>query len=151
MKRLKIYLSGIVQGVGFRPFVYRLAKELGLKGFVLNDTTGVEIEVEGGKELLDRFLYRLNSEKPPLARIYSQRIEFSEPIGYTDFEIRESGGGKEKDALVPPDITTCEDCLRELFDPADRRYMYPFINCTNCGPRFTIIESLPYDRPATTM
>ncbi|RLJ70787.1 hydrogenase maturation carbamoyltransferase HypF [Hydrogenivirga caldilitoris] len=151
MKRLRIRLNGTVQGVGFRPFVYRIAKELGLKGYVLNDSFGVEIEAEGKKELLDTFLKRLNEEKPPLARIYSQEIEFLEPLGYTDFEIRESKEEGKKEVLILPDIATCEDCLRELFDPKDRRYLYPFINCTNCGPRFTIIEKLPYDRPNTTM
>lgn len=151
MKKLRIRLNGTVQGVGFRPFVYRIAKELGLKGYVLNDSFGVEIEVEGKKELLDTFLKRLNEEKPPLARIYSQEIEFTEPAGYTDFEIRESKGEGKKEVLILPDIATCEDCLKELFDPKDRRYLYPFINCTNCGPRFTIIERLPYDRPNTTM
>ncbi len=151
MKRLKIHLNGTVQGVGFRPFVYRIAKELGLKGYVLNDSFGVEIEVEGEKENLDRFLLKLNQEKPPLAHIYSQHIEFLEPIGYKDFEIRKSEGSGEKEVLILPDIATCDECLKELFDLRDRRHFYPFINCTNCGPRFTIIEKLPYDRPNTTM
>ena len=151
MKRLRVKLVGAVQGVGFRPFVYRVAKELNLKGYVLNDPSGVEIEVEGEKENLDLFLKRLHAEKPPLARIYSQEIEFLPPAGYQDFEIKKSLEKGEKEVVVLPDIATCEDCLRELFDPNDRRYLYPFINCTNCGPRFTIIEKLPYDRKNTTM
>ncbi len=151
MRRARVKLKGAVQGVGFRPFVYRIAKELGLKGYVINDSKGVEIEVEGEEELLHRFLLRLSEEKPPLARIYSREVLFLEPAGYKDFEIRKSDEKGEKEVLILPDISTCEDCLRELFDPKNRRYRYPFINCTNCGPRFTIIEKLPYDRKNTTM
>lgn len=151
MRRLKVKLRGAVQGVGFRPFVYRLAKSLGLKGYVINDSKGVEIEVEGEEKELARFLLKLSKDKPPLARIYSQEILYLEPIGYSDFEIRKSKEEGEKEVLILPDIATCEDCLKELFDPSDRRYLYPFINCTNCGPRFTIIEKLPYDRKNTTM
>ncbi|RTZ61371.1 MAG: carbamoyltransferase HypF [Gammaproteobacteria bacterium] len=150
-KRAKISLKGLVQGVGFRPFVYRLATELNLKGFVLNDGKGVLIEVEGEADKVALFLKRLHTEKPPNARIISQELEFLSPKGYETFEIKSSQKGGETEALVLPDLATCEDCLRELFNPADRRYMYPFINCTNCGPRFTIIESLPYDRPNTSM
>ena len=149
--RLCLKISGAVQGVGFRPFVYRLAKELCLKGFVVNDTKGVYVEAEGSKERLEEFLLRLNTEKPPLARIHSLEFNFLEPAGYEDFEIRESAEVGSKEAFILPDMSTCEDCLFELFDPSDRRYLYPFINCTNCGPRFTIIENLPYDRPNTTM
>ncbi|WP_340695787.1 carbamoyltransferase HypF [Hydrogenobacter thermophilus] len=149
--RLKINLKGAVQGVGFRPFVYRIATELGLKGWVINDSSGVEIEVEGKEEVLQKFLLRLSEEKPPLSHIYSQEIEYLDDAGYNTFEIRKSKGEGRKEVLVLPDIATCDECLRELFDPADRRYLYPFINCTNCGPRFTIIEKLPYDRPHTTM
>ncbi len=149
MKRLRIELKGVVQGVGFRPFVYRLARECDLNGYVLNSSKGVEIEVEG--ERVEEFLRRLHEEKPPLARILFQSVEFLPLIGYTHFEIRESTDAQEKEVLILPDIATCEDCLRELYDPNDRRYLYPFINCTNCGPRFTIIEKLPYDRPNTTM
>lgn len=151
MRRLKVHIKGAVQGVGFRPFVYRLAKELGLKGFVINDTGGVYLEVEGEKKSLELFLLRLSSEKPPLARIHFLDFQFLEPEGYQGFEIRESSQFGEREAFILPDMATCEDCLRELFDPSDRRYLYPFINCTNCGPRFTIIERLPYDRPNTTM
>ena len=150
-KRLRVELKGAVQGVGFRPFVYRLAKELGLSGFVINDSRGVFIEVEGNEEDLISFLRLLHEKKPPLAHLFSQEITELPPKGYEDFEIRESEEEGEKEVFVLPDIATCEECLRELFDPKDRRYMYPFINCTNCGPRFTIIERLPYDRPNTTM
>ena len=151
LRRLRVHIKGAVQGVGFRPFVYRIAKELELKGFVINNSSGVYIEVEGEEERLNTFLLRLNREKPPLARVYSQEVQFLEPANYKDFEIRKSSEEGEKEVLVLPDIATCEDCLRELFDPKDRRYRYPFINCTNCGPRFTIIEKLPYDRENTTM
>ncbi|HIP98545.1 MAG TPA: carbamoyltransferase HypF [Aquifex aeolicus] len=150
-KRAKISLKGLVQGVGFRPFVYRLATALNLKGFVLNDGKGVLIEVEGNENKVALFLKRLHTEKPPNARIISQEFEFLPPKGYKNFEIKGSQRNGEREVLVLPDLATCEDCLTELFNPADRRYMYPFINCTNCGPRFTIIESLPYDRPNTSM
>ena len=149
MKRVRIELKGVVQGVGFRPFVYRLAKDCQLGGFVKNDGKGVYIEVEG--ERVEEFLKRLNLEKPPLARILFQQVEFLHPTGYKEFFIEESEESKAKEVLILPDIATCEDCLRELYDPKDRRYRYPFINCTNCGPRFSIVEKLPYDRPNTTM
>ncbi len=151
LERLCVSIKGAVQGVGFRPFVYRLAKELGLRGFVINDSRGVYIEVEGERRVLEEFLIKLNREKPTLARIHSVDFSFLQPAGYSDFEIKESSDTGQKEVFVLPDMSTCEDCLRELFDPSDRRYLYPFINCTNCGPRFTIIESLPYDRPNTTM
>jgi len=150
-KRLHITIRGAVQGVGFRPFVYRLATGMNLPGWVLNSSQGVFIEVEGGKQALDAFLLRIEKEKPD--RSFIQSLEFSilDPIGYTDFEIRHSDGAGEKSALILPDIATCPDCLREIFDPLNRRYLYPFTNCTNCGPRFTIIEALPYDRRNTSM
>ncbi len=151
MQRLRIALNGTVQGVGFRPFVYRTAKSLGLSGFVLNDTSGVTIEVEGAREKIDLFLRRLHTEKPPLAHIFYEETEFLPPAGYDKFSIRESGRSGTPEVLILPDISTCADCERELLDPSDRRHLYPFINCTNCGPRFTIIERLPYDRPNTTM
>ena len=140
-----------MQGVGFRPHVYRLAHEHELGGFVLNDERGVLIEVEGTEAELDRFRERLGAEAPPLARI--ERVSASEvsPAGERDFAIRESAGAGEAQALVSADMATCEDCLAELFDPADRRHRYPFTNCTNCGPRFTIVEDVPYDRRLTTM
>jgi hydrogenase maturation protein HypF len=149
--RLKyIKVRGIVQGVGFRPFVYRLAHEHGLAGWVLNTSSGVEIEVEGPEQGLRQFIDSLRKEAPPLAGIEDVRIEERPPEGFTSFEIRESLPD-EGYQLISPDIATCRDCLREIFDPGDRRYRYPFTNCTNCGPRFTIIEGMPYDRPKTTM
>ena len=152
IRRVKIHLNGAVQGVGFRPFVYNLARSLGLKGYVLNDGFGVFIEIEGEPAAIDQFLVRLQTEKPPLAHIFSQEVEYlPEPAGYADFSIRRSNAETPKEVFILPDVTTCDACLKELFDPKDRRYRYPFINCTNCGPRFSIIESLPYDRPNTSM
>jgi len=147
-KHIRVY--GIVQGVGFRPFIYRLAKKYNLKGWVLNTSSSVEIEVEGEEDSIKAFINDIQTKKPPLARI--ERIE-TEDIHFNNFEdfiIKES---KEDSGyqLISPDIAVCSDCLRELFDPNDRRYRYPFINCTNCGPRFTIIEDIPYDRKNTTM
>ena len=150
-ERLKVIIRGAVQGVGFRPFVYRLATEMNLKGYVLNSSKGVFIEVEGESDLLKNFLLRLEKEKPSISIIQSLEYQILDLIGYTDFEIRKSEKEEETSALILPDIATCKDCLQELFDPNDRRYLYPFINCTNCGPRFTIIEMLPYDRPRTSM
>ncbi|HEX3718471.1 MAG TPA: carbamoyltransferase HypF [Verrucomicrobiae bacterium] len=150
-ERVKVVVRGAVQGVGFRPFVYRLATSIGLKGWVLNSARGVFIEAEGESARLREFTLRLTKEKPPLAIIQSLESTFLDPAGYSRFEIRESDGVGEKRALILPDIATCGDCLREIFDPHDRRYLYPFTNCTNCGPRFSIIESLPYDRANTSM
>jgi hydrogenase maturation protein HypF len=147
--RMKLEIIGAVQGVGFRPFVYRLAKELDLRGWIINTPEGVKIEVEG--ENLDVFLKRLQEEKPPLAYIYSISFEYAEEVGYADFEIKESNLEGKREVFILPDVGTCDECLKEVFDPKDRRYMYPFTNCTHCGPRFTIIEKLPYDRPNTTM
>src|SRR5262245_1740831 len=149
--RLRVVIRGAVQGVGFRPFVYRLATELGLKGWVNNSPGGVQIEVEGERGQLDSFLLRLEREKPPRSFIQSLESWLLDPKGYTDFEIRESDSCGEKRALVLPDIAVCSDCLSEILDTDNRRYRYPFTNCTNCGPRFSIIESLPYDRANTTM
>ena len=150
LRRAQVRVEGTVQGVGFRPYVYRLAGDLGLAGFVLNDARGVLLEVEGDDTAVERFLARLASEVPPLASIERLEAEDREPIGHRGFEIVESQGGVP-DAQVSPDTATCADCLRELFDPADRRFRYPFTNCTNCGPRFTIVRGVPYDRPLTTM
>ncbi len=150
-KRLKLAVRGAVQGVGFRPFVFRLAEELQLKGWVNNSTAGVFIEVEGAPERLEQFFRRLETEKPPRSFIQSLESSWLDPTGYGAFEIRESESGGSKTALVLPDIATCPDCLHEIFEPNNRRYFYPFTNCTNCGPRFSIIESLPYDRPRTSM
>jgi hydrogenase maturation protein HypF len=149
--RMRIVIRGAVQGVGFRPFVYRLALEMGLPGWVNNTAQGVFIEVEGEPAQVDAFLLRLEAEKPPRAFIQSLEHALLDPVGFADFAIRESDGAGPKTALVLPDIATCPDCLREVLDPADRRYRYPFTNCTNCGPRFSIIRALPYDRPNTTM
>jgi hydrogenase maturation protein HypF len=149
--RRHVVVEGTVQGVGFRPFVHRLATELRLAGWVLNQMGGVEIEVEGPSSALDAFLAALRRDAPPLARVESVQVADVEPVGVTDFEIRASRAVEGEAQPVPPDTAMCADCLRELLDPHDRRYRYPFINCTNCGPRFTIIESLPYDRPRTTM
>ena len=149
--RLSIVIRGAVQGVGFRPFVYRLAAELNLTGWVMNSAQGVFIEAEGGKEALDRFLLKVQREAPPRASIQSFEFSFLDPIGFTSFEIRTSGASGPKSAFVLPDIAVCPECLHEIFDSANRRYRYPFTNCTNCGPRFTIIEALPYDRPNTSM
>lgn len=151
VQRLRLVIRGAVQGVGFRPFVYRLATELGLRGWVLNSVQGVFIELEGEPPTLQRFVKRLYVEKPPRASIQSMEQSVLEPVGYTGFEIRHSEHTGEKTTLILPDLATCPDCLREIFDPTNRRYRYPFTNCTNCGPRYSIIESLPYDRPNTTM
>jgi hydrogenase maturation protein HypF len=148
---MRIVIRGAVQGVGFRPFVYRLALDMGLPGWVNNTAQGVFIEVEGDPAQVGTFLLRLEAEKPPRAFIQSLEHALLDPAGFTDFAIRESDGAGPKTALVLPDIATCPDCLREVFDPTDRRYRYPFTNCTNCGPRFSIIRALPYDRPNTTM
>jgi hydrogenase maturation protein HypF len=146
-----VQIRGAVQGVGYRPFVYRLATELGLHGWVLNSASGVFIEVEGPRPLLEQFLLRLSREKPPRSFIQSLESSFLDPCGYSGFEIRESDGGGDKTALVLPDIATCPECLAEVFDRNNRRFLYPFTNCTICGPRFSIITALPYDRPSTTM
>ena len=134
--------------MGFRPFVYCLARRHELGGFVLNDGEGVLIEAEGGD--LEQFAADLVGEAPPLARIASLSAHAIEPLGETDFAIVASRA-RDGSALIPPDVATCDDCLHELFDPGDRRYRYPFVNCTQCGPRFTIVRSVPYDRRATTM
>jgi hydrogenase maturation protein HypF len=149
--RLRVQVRGAVQGVGFRPFVFRLAGEMGLCGWVNNTSGGVWIEVEGAPEELEEFLLRLEREKPPRAIIQGLEPVFLDPVGYAAFEIRHSEGTGEKTALVLPDIATCQDCLGEIFDPTNRRFRYPFTNCTHCGPRYSIIEALPYDRQRTTM
>ena len=155
---LKIHVTGIVQGVGFRPFVYRLAKRYVISGWVLNSADGVHIHAEGEDKLVDEFCLAISSEAPAAARV--EEIEMREvPLeSYTSFEIKTSedkktskAGASAGQTLISPDLATCEDCIRELFDTKDRRYRYPFINCTNCGPRFTIIGQLPYDRCYTSM
>jgi hydrogenase maturation protein HypF len=150
-ERARIIVHGAVQGVGFRPFTYRLATELGLCGWVLNSSQGVFIEVEGPRPALDQFLLRLEQDKPPRAIIQSLEPSFLDAAGYRQFEVRYGQDTGEKTALILPDIATCAACLGELVDPHNRRFGYPFITCTDCGPRFSIIESLPYDRANTSM
>lgn len=147
----RISVRGVVQGVGFRPFVYQLATKYGLNGWVCNTSEDVKIEVEGAKNTLQQFLHELQGQAPPLARIEGITITYHPPVSYRKFEIRHSITQEGKYQLVSPDIATCLACLNELLEPGDRRYRYPFTNCTNCGPRFTIIEDIPYDRPKTTM
>ena len=151
IQRQRIVIQGIVQGVGFRPFVYGQALRHNLGGFVLNDSQGVTIEVEGMLEALENFQHALRHEIPPLARVDSIVTEQVQPCHETAFTIAHSQAGNERQALISPDTATCDDCLQELFDPTNRRYGYPFINCTNCGPRFTIVQDVPYDRNKTTM
>ena len=146
-----IHITGIVQGVGFRPFVYNLAARLNLKGWVKNTSAGVEIEVDGEKDILDMFIQKLRDEAPALSSIDEFSASFRPANGFSSFEIRHSESVEGAFQPISPDVSICPDCLRELFDPSDRRYHYPFINCANCGPRFTIIKDIPYDRPKTTM
>jgi hydrogenase maturation protein HypF len=149
-----ILVTGIVQGVGFRPFIYRIAKRQQLRGFVRNRADAVvEITVEGEMPRIEAFLQSLNLEKPPLARLESVQVTYSEnEIGLIDFVIEKSSQERTKSgSVVPPDIAICDDCLKELRSPTDRRHSYFFITCTNCGPRYTTILGVPYDRPNTTM
>jgi len=149
--RKRVRVRGVVQGVGFRPFVYRLATEDHLAGFIGNDTDGVIIELEGPEPRIDSFLKRLTAETPPLARIDSVGLESLAPLGDATFRIIASEVHGRVSTGIPADAATCSDCLQELLDPVDRRYRYPFLNCTNCGPRFTITRRIPYDRPQTSM
>jgi len=149
-RRAKVEVEGIVQGVGFRPFVYRLALRFRLSGWVRNTGQGVQIEAEGEAEELEAFGRAVQEEAPPLAVISALRIEPIPLVGDSGFQILDSAKGA-KGGEVSPDCEVCDDCLAELFDPKNRRYLYPFINCTNCGPRYSIITGIPYDRPATTM
>ena len=150
-ERREISVRGIVQGVGFRPFVYALARRHGLVGLARNDAEGVRIEAEGARGELELFLRGLREEAPPLAVVESVAWSPLAVVGESDFRIEESREGVRRRALVSPDVATCDECLAEIFDPSDRRYRYPFTNCTNCGPRFTIARSVPYDRARTTM
>jgi hydrogenase maturation protein HypF len=150
-ERRAVLVQGVVQGVGFRPFVYRLALEEGLSGFVGNDTGGVTIEIEGPPERVEAFLIRLRTETPPLARIDSVAVCQIPATGASAFQIIASTSAGQVSTSIPADAATCPDCLRELLDPVDRRFRYPFLNCTNCGPRFTITRRIPYDRPQTSM
>ena len=149
-QRAKATIEGIVQGVGFRPFIYGLARRFDLKGYVSNTSAGVDLEVEGEPAAIEAFLAGVEAESPPLARITRVATQMLPPADYADFHIELSQAG-QRSALISPDVAICADCLRELFDPADRRYRYPFINCTNCGPRYTIIQDIPYDRRYTSM
>jgi hydrogenase maturation protein HypF len=149
--RRRIEVSGVVQGVGFRPYVYRLATDRRLTGNILNTSAGVTIEVEGAPVAVHDFITRLPNDAPRLAHITSVTVEEVPFIGEHDFQILASRGGEEPRVLISPDVAICDDCLRELFDPGDRRYRYPFINCTNCGPRYTIVRDIPYDRRFTSM
>ncbi len=151
MRGLSVHITGIVQGVGFRPFVYNLATKLNLNGWVKNTSAGVDIEVDGEQDVLDSFVKALRDEAPPLSQIDELTASPRPASGFTSFDIRHSESVDGAFQPIPPDVAICDDCLRELFDPNDRRYLYPFINCTNCGPRFTIIKDIPYDRPKTTM
>ena len=151
ISRAIISIRGAVQGVGFRPFIYRLANEMKLNGLIKNNSIGVLIEVEGEKTTLDNFIIQIREQKPALAKITGLEFSFHENNGYNSFNILESEVSSETSAFILPDIAICDDCLREMNDQADRRYLYPFINCTNCGPRFSIVEAIPYDRKNTTM
>lgn len=144
-------LYGAVQGVGFRPFVYRLATEMGLGGWVLNSSQGLVVEADGTPDQLERFLARLAAEKPAAALVLAREVSYLAPAGFTRFEIVASDQAVERTAAVLPDLATCPECLAELLDPANRRFEYPFTNCTQCGPRYSIILDIPYDRPRTTM
>jgi hydrogenase maturation protein HypF len=146
-----IKIRGVVQGVGFRPFVYRLARANGLTGWVLNAEEGVEIHLEGEEQLLQAFLDELKAQPPAAASIVTVRVLPVEATGFREFLILTSKHESKPTVRISPDLPVCEACLRELFDTRNRRYLYPYINCTNCGPRYTVIRSLPYDRANTTM
>ena len=148
---VRIHIQGVVQGVGFRPFVFSLAEAQSLTGWVRNTSAGVEIEVDGSPTALDTFIASLRTDTPPLAKIDSMEVETCEPGLHPDFTILPSKSLADAFQPISPDVSLCADCRRELYDPTDRRFRYPFINCTNCGPRFTIIQDIPYDRPNTTM
>lgn len=151
LRGARIHITGIVQGVGFRPFVYGLARRYQLNGWVRNTSAGVDIEVDGEQDVLDAFVKALQDEAPPLSRIDELSASFRASNGFRSFDILHSEVLAGAFQPISPDVSICPDCLRELFDPSDHRYRYPFINCTNCGPRFTIIKDIPYDRPKTTM
>jgi hydrogenase maturation protein HypF len=150
LKAFRVLVKGTVQGVGFRPFVYRLATRLGMTGYVRNVGQGVEIFLEGSRENFEKFLHGLREELPPLARL--ERLEWLEarPENHQKFSIDRSRQ-EEAFVFISPDIATCSECLKEIETPGERRYGYPFTNCTNCGPRYTIVKALPYDRASTTM
>jgi hydrogenase maturation protein HypF len=151
VKRAEINITGIVQGIGFRPFIYNLARKHSICGWVLNNEKGVVIDAESDDGNLDQFIREVPALAPPLAKIESFDLRYLNPLGYTTFEIRKSEEAQEKFVLISPDVATCDQCLSELFSVGNFRYRYPFINCTLCGPRFTIIKDIPYDRYKTTM
>lgn len=151
IERYEVRIAGIVQGVGFRPFIFNIANSLALTGWVNNSGSDVIIDVEGRKELLKELINKINSEAPPLSHISKIDIQIRPFYGFKDFTIRESTVNNDKTVYISPDVSICKDCERELFEHINRRYLYPFINCTNCGPRFTIIKGVPYDRVNTTM
>ena len=146
-----IRVRGVVQGVGFRPFVYRLACANLLGGWVLNGEEGVEIYLEGTEQGLQAFVEDLRKQPPPAASIEELEVQPVTPLGLNEFTIRASQRGERPTVRISPDLAVCAECLTELFDPANQRYLYPYINCTNCGPRYTVVLGLPYDRPRTTM
>ena len=150
-QRYRLEIRGAVQGVGFRPTVYRYAAEAGLAGFVTNDSSGLVVEVEGPGRACEDFVSRLRAEPPPAAAVREFSSRAVDPRGETEFIILPSESGDEPFISIPPDLNVCPDCRRDMADPSDRRYRYPFTNCTNCGPRYTITRSMPYDRPGTTM
>src|SRR3981081_4688135 len=150
-RRLRVCVHGVVQGVGFRPFVYTTAAALGLSGSVRNDTSGAIIEVEGDPAEIDHFVARLRDRPPPLAVIESIETQHIPPVGGTVFTIADTSRSDGGRTLASPDVAMCAACAAEQRDPSNRRYRHAFVNCTNCGPRFTIIASLPYDRACTTM
>ncbi|MBR4396275.1 MAG: carbamoyltransferase HypF, partial [Methanobrevibacter sp.] len=159
MKTTKVLVEGIVQGVGFRPFVYRIATELELTGYVRNLGNVVEIVIQGSEDQIADFIYKLKNELPPIAKINnletediaSDETESGEIEEYADFTIKESADTFSGTSVIPPDLAICDKCLEEINDPNNRRYNYPFNACTDCGPRFTVIENVPYDRDKTTM
>jgi hydrogenase maturation protein HypF len=146
-----IRVRGVVQGVGFRPFVYRLACANTLNGWVLNAEEGVEIHLEGTESALDAFVHDLKAQPPPAATIAEIDVRPAEPVDWQEFTIRTSERGERPTVRISPDLPVCDDCLKELFDRTDPRYQYPYINCTNCGPRYTVVLTLPCDRHNTTM
>lgn len=145
MKHLKIQVQGIVQGVGFRPFVHRLALQNNLKGYAYNDAQGIIIHIQGNSKDTDIFLEQLKSQAPVLSKIENLEVKECPIESFNDFQIKESQNGIHQ-TLISPDIAPCEDCIHEMLDPNNRRFHYPFINCTNCGPRYSIIQDIPYDR-----
>jgi len=149
--RKRIQIRGVVQGVGFRPFVYRIAQRLDIRGYILNSSEGVVIEAEADEDAVQQFVTALTSEAPSLAKIDAMEVSSIDPTGEDRFTVHDSAAIAGRFALVPPDVATCDDCIRDFTTPGNMRYRYPFTNCTNCGPRYTIIRDVPYDRPNTTM